>query len=355
MSLFRRSCFTVLLLTLLAVFFCIAGPVTAIKDLEITIIDVGQGDSILIVTPEDKVILIDAGQDYRVFAVLKTLIEKNIEKIDVLISTHPDYDHSGGLEDVLEKFEVVSLFTSGFYTNDSSYNRFLVKAQELGIENTLARNGSSYVMGSINLTFLNPGYTLPSNDNDASVVTLITYGDFSALFTGDISSNRESHLVWLDSLSPVTVLKVSHHGSKDATSEAFLEKTNPMFALISVGEENKFGHPSRAVIERLESKGAQIFRTDIHGSITIRTNGTAVEISTAKQPVADAKSMPAVIPPIPKVDTSGYKYVASSTSSVFHSPSCVYVPRILEVNFLGFTSREEAIDSGRRPCKVCEP
>lgn len=333
---------------------------TASNILEITVIDVGQGESILIVTPENRTILIDAGQDYRFFSIYKTLKSKDINRIDILISTHPDYDHYGGLFDVLKYFEVGTVYVSGIETSDIYYMNFVSEVYNKGIKSILARAGNSYNFGSVTFTFVSPGVTLPTDDNDASVVMHLSYRNFSALFTADISSKRERHLLDHNALTPITVLKVSHHGSKDATSDAFLNVTKPKYALISVGEENKFGHPSDLVLSRLEKAGAEIFRTDYHGNITVWTDGDQVKITTTKDPPlsrSGEETIPSAGLPEPTlyVTNPSHKYVASIKSGVFHYPSCSAAQNIFISNLITFETRDEAIASGRRPCRLCNP
>ena len=342
-----KNLFRLLVISLfvLCITFGFSIPLVASQELELVFIDVGQGDSALIVTPEGKAILIDAGETGQVSAVFKALNSRGIEHIDVIVASHPHVDHVDGLIDILEAYSVGKIIEPGKAVSSNSYPAFILEAQKRGIPIELAKAGSSLEVGSVKMDVLSPAGSLPDDVDDCSIVIKLSYGSFSALFPGDIGSVVENVLLSENELTPVSILKVSHHGSITSSSEAFLNRVMPKYSVVSVGNDNGYGHPSAFVLMRLSVIGSIVLRTDLNGDIIFRTDGRTIGVTVSK----------GSIPVVQKVLAPSSKYVASKNSDVFHYSTCSSVKTIKPGNLIVFTSREEAVKSGRRPCSICKP
>lgn len=254
------------------------------KELRIHFIDVGQGDSCLIVTPNNKKILIDGGgsENYDVGknTLIPYLMARRIKKIDYIIISHFDTDHAGGLLTVMEEIKVEKVVISKQGENSENFQRFKDIVKEKKINVVVADKGDRLKIEKniyFDILWPNSSKFVSENDlNNNSIVCKFQYKNFSMLFTGDIEKEAEKQILHeykknLHILNS-TILKVAHHGSKTSTTEEFLKAVSPKFALIGVGKDNKFGHPNDEVIKRLENDGCKIYRTDKMGEISISIN-----------------------------------------------------------------------------------
>jgi len=203
--------------------------------LTLSVIDVGQGDSVLISTSNGQAMLIDGGPAEASPKVLEAISKAGCEKLDVLMSTHPHADHIGGLARVLDEVPVGKVIDSGKVHTSKTYEGYLEKILAKDIPFALGRAGSSFALGPATVKILWPVEPLAQNINDCSIVVHVLYGKFSALLTGDIEEPSEQALIKAGSLSPTMVLKVSHHGSDTSTMAAFLSIVRPAIAIISAG------------------------------------------------------------------------------------------------------------------------
>ena len=254
------------------------------KDLRIHFIDVGQGDSCLIVTPNNKKILIDGGgsENYDVGknTLIPYLMARRIKKIDYIIISHFDTDHVGGLLTVMEEIKVEKVVISKQGEESENFQRFKDIVKEKKIKVVVVNKGERLkIEKNIYFDILWPNSSKFISENvlnNNSIVCIFHYKNFSMLFTGDIEKEAEKPILHeykknLHILNS-TILKVAHHGSKTSTTEEFLKAVSPKFALIGVGKDNKFGHPNDEVVNRLENDGCQIYRTDKMGEILISVN-----------------------------------------------------------------------------------
>lgn len=253
------------------------------KSLEVDFFDVGQGDAILIKTPEHERILVDGGPGNSVLAKLGENLPFYDKDIDLIILTHPHADHLTGLIEVLRRYEVKKVLSTGVLHTTGEYIAWLEEIKKQSIPMEIAKAGEILSFGDkTKIEILNPTEDLVGKEadslNNTSVVFKLTYGENKFLFTGDAETEVEDELLARDADLEVDVLKVAHHGSKNSTSQEFLEKVKPKFAVISVGAKNNFGHPSELTLERLERSGAEIFRTDLDGDIKILSDGSELEI-----------------------------------------------------------------------------
>ena len=255
------------------------------KDLKIYFIDVGQGDSCLIVTPDKKMVLIDGGgsdnYDIGKNVLVPYLLARRIKHLDYIIISHFDTDHVGGILTVMEELKVDTAIVSKQAEKCVNYEKFIQIVKEKHIKVMVAGKGDRLKIER-DLYF---DILWPKNDNlvsenalnNNSIVCKFKYKDFSMLFTGDIEEIAEKQMLQeyknnLDKLNS-SVLKVGHHGSKTSSTQEFLDAVKPKIALIGVGENNKFGHPNEGVIERLKSCDCKIYRTDKNGEICIEIDG----------------------------------------------------------------------------------
>jgi len=249
--------------------------------LEITFFDVGQGDGIFIQTPNDKQILIDGGPDNSILEKLNQTMPFYDRTIDLVILTHPDADHITGLVEVLNYYQVEHILTSGLEKDTAVYIKWKELIEEKNISLSLAQMGQKIILqNGIALEVLWPNQNLissySSSANNVSVVTRLVYGDIEVLLTGDIEKKVENYLVNQDFKLESDILKLPHHGSKTSTSYNFLKAVNPKIAIISVGEDNRYKHPSKEVLERI--KDLIVYRTDKDGDIQILTDGVLFDI-----------------------------------------------------------------------------
>lgn len=248
--------------------------------LMLNVMDVGQGDAIFIESSEGAQVLVDGGPSDRVIARLGDAMPFWDRSIDLVILTHPDKDHIAGLIDVLRRYKVGMVLWSGAEHSSAEYAAWQRLLEEKNIPVTIARAGQRvYVGEETTLDVLAPFTDREGNlygaMNDTSVVGRLQYGENSMLLMGDASESVERRLLFeWPQLLDVDVLKVGHHGSKTSTSEEFLRAVTPNVAVISLGGNNRYGHPHQEVMERLDRfVPIGIFRTDIHGDIRIVSDG----------------------------------------------------------------------------------
>ncbi|MCP4050593.1 MAG: DNA internalization-related competence protein ComEC/Rec2 [bacterium] len=273
------------------------------KYLKVTFLDVGQGDSILIETPSRKTVLIDAGGQVRDFrtgdiiydagrsVIMPVLRYKGINKISTALVTHFHFDHMGGLPYLISNIPIKNLLDNGNYIRSCS--NYYNTVSKYGYERIRAEAAQVINLGkNIKLTIFYP-FNKPSsenshnyfhdNENNNSIVAKLSYKEIDFLFAGDLEAVKEDVLVEVyRSMLESEVLKVSHHGSRTSSSRGFLNEVRPLFAVISVGKNNRFYHPSKSVVKRLENRGVKILRTDRQGAIEFITDGTGLLYKTYK-------------------------------------------------------------------------
>ena len=253
--------------------------VTVLPSLIVTYVDVGQGDCILI-RLGDCDILIDAGKPDRGTAVSAYLKSQNVDDIELMINTHLDNDHYGGLPQVLDDFVVEAFWGTGYQKSGSGITSLKNKVTAEGLTYHTPAVGTEFVHEGLTLTVISNGAGA-TNSNDSSIVVMLEYGEFKFLFTGDIGQKMEAKLVSEGADLKCDVLKVGHHGSKTSSTAAFLAATGAKYAVICVGAGNSYGHPTSVALNNLKAAGMTVARTDLHGHVTITTDGTELVLPDA--------------------------------------------------------------------------
>lgn len=253
------------------------------QKLRLTVCDVGQGDAILIQTPSGQDILIDGGPDLKVLDCLGRHLGFDDKELDLVILTHPHSDHVAGLVEVLRRYQVKKVLLTGVKFYDPGYEEFMKIISAKNIPQITAQAGENFEFGSeLSLKIVYPLISLENKEvknlNDSSIVGRLVYKQNSFLLTGDLDSDGEAALLASGQDLSAQVLKVGHHGSVYSSSLEFLEAVKASWAAISVGKDNKFGHPSSRIVYRLERAGAQVFRTDEHGDVEFVSDGEGVEV-----------------------------------------------------------------------------
>lgn len=265
------------------------------KELKITFLDIGQGDATYLQFGDGEDMLIDCAIDGRILEALGRVMPWNDSVIDYLVVTHPDLDHYGGCEEVLKRFEVKHVVYNGLKKADSKvWQSFWGAVQEEHGEYTEVSNPHELTIASTTLEFLYPDHSIPvdskipglnkdTGSNDTSIVVKVSYGNTSVLLMGDTEEPLEKYLIGqYSSELDVDVLKLGHHGSDSSSSQEFLETVSPEDAVVSCGKNNKYGHPSRRVMKRLERTSTTVWRTDTQGDVELVINNGAYTLSTTK-------------------------------------------------------------------------
>ena len=300
-------------------------------------IDVGQGDCIFIQS-EKANILIDAGTSDsggKVYTYLKNL---GVNYIDYFIGTHPHEDHMGGAAAVLSSIKVGTVFVNGEAAQGYHYERFVDVLLSKDISQKIPELGCIYEIGDFRIKFLSPKeYSQDANDN--SLVLTVQFGNIKALFMGDAERSVEAELLKNRKLIDADILKVGHHGSRFASSAAFLNAVSPGVSVIQCGKGNSYGHPHDEALDRL-NKVTTVFRTDKDKTVILKTDGKTVRKSSGEEFKNQKNSLEVV-------------YIGNAKSKVFHSEACVNLPS--ENNRIFFKTREEAVNSGYKVCGNCNP
>ena len=306
-------------------------------ELTVRVLDVGpvNGDSILITSPSGKTVLVDAGDATRGKAVVEALKRHNIYQLDYFVATHPHPDHIGGSAEVFKAVKVLNVIDNGqgptaapaatpALSGKSAaaqksakspsprtaakkppsitkfYDDYKAEVSASGAQYDTARPGTKYDLGGgALLTVLAPSEpfftkehmrTGGNEPNANSIVLRLDYGSFSLMLAGDAEEQTEHRLMTKELDLKSRVLKIGHHGSKYASSEDFLQRVKPEIAIVSCGAWNRYGHPAQSVLDRLRAANVKLYRTDLHGEITITTRGAAddITVKSAKEPTEDA-------------------------------------------------------------------
>ena len=247
------------------------------SNLEIYFFDVGQADSILI-KENDYSMLIDAGNNEDGENLVNFLKDElNINKLNIVVGTHPHEDHIGGLDDIILSFDIDKIYLPNATTNTKTFEDLLSAIEEKNYKITIPKIDEEFTLGNMNFKVIYIGSD-ESDLNNTSIVLKLNYGNTSYLFTGDATSKTEKRI--LDKDINVDVLKIGHHGSNYSTTNEFLDKVSPMYAVIEVGENNSYSHPSNSTLNKLNERDIKVYRTDKNGTIKLTSDGENINFET---------------------------------------------------------------------------
>ncbi len=329
---------------------------------EIHFIDVGQADCALVLCDGDT-LLIDGGNTGDGDDIVSYLYEENITELDYIICTHAHEDHVGGLADVLNSFTVSEeIFAPATGATTKCYTNFIAEVKEQNKEISVPEAGYTFSLGESTVEILGPVTEDYKDINDTSIVTKITYGENTFLFTGDMEREAEEDLLEAGADLKADVLKVGHHGSENSTTYPFLREVMPEIAVISVGENNDYGHPTEAALSRLRDATATVYRTDLQGHIIISSDKKNLTVTTEKNKDAVTNPTTPSIPNTPETPsepttpdtpTETGEYIGNINSKKLHVPTCSSLPK--EENRIYFATIDTAIDAGYEACSRCKP
>ncbi len=286
------------------------------QDMEIHFLDVGQGDSTLIITPNGSTILIDAGTATAGQKVVSYLKQAGVSTIDKLVMTHPHADHIGGAVEVMRNFEIGKVIDSGAIHTSQTYMNYLLYIDENDISFEVAVAGNYLdIDPNVEIKVVNSGKNGDSL-NDASVSLHFTYNDFTFLITGDAEVKAEQRIVDNYNLK-ADVLRVGHHGSRSSTNQFFLDAFQPKDAIFSYGERNSYEHPHQEVVDRLQAANVNMFSTVYSGDVVLTTDGEIYTIDAVVTPIdilskGGSSQEPVVISPI-NINTADFDLLQEIT------------------------------------------
>ena len=253
------------------------------QTLKVWFFAIGQGDAIFLELPTGEQMLIDGGPDDSVLSKIGSVMPPWDRSIDVLVATHPDADHITGLVSVLDRYEVDRVIENGDVAGTEVSDALSEAIKQERADHVIVRAGEVLTFGEVQLEIVWPTEEKmedrDSDRNASSVVILLTYGETTLLLTGDAEEGVE--LAIAEQVGDIDVLKVGHHGSISSSSVDFLDVVEPEVAIISVGEDNRYGHPHPIVLDRLQDRQVQIYRTDYAGDILIITDGDDLVVDYA--------------------------------------------------------------------------
>ncbi len=366
-----------LILTIVLAFF--NTPVEAAgngSSFQIDFIDVGQGDATL-VQCDGHYMLVDGGPSDKSRLIYTYLKNRGITYLDWMVASHPDADHVGGLSGALNYASIGTALCSVTSYDTKTFKSFVKYLGKQGKSITVPQCGDTFYLGSASVTVVGPiRHSEEANNN--SLVLKVDYGNTSFLLTGDAEEEEEKDIINTFSGLQSTVLKVAHHGSNASTSYRFLRTIEPEYAVISVGADNSYGHPTENTLSKLRDADVKTFRTDMQRDIICTSDGSSVSFRTEKN--QDAVTLKdaglgqnsyggynsytentseverTVIPADTATSSTSGTYILNTNTKKFHYPECSSVRDMKEKNKQVFTgSREEVIANGYVPCKRCNP
>ena len=368
-----------------------------ISSFEIHFIDVGEADAALVLC-DGKAMLIDGGNAEDSSLIYSYLKSHSLKHLDYIVCSHAHEDHVGGLAGALNYASADHALCPVTSYDSKAFKSFVSYLEKQKVSITVPSAGDKFSLGSASVQILGPVTTDEDDPNNSSIILRIVYGDTSFLFTGD--AEREEEQAVLDSGRTLqsTVLKVGHHGSDTSTTYPFLREVMPEYAVISVGRDNSYGHPTEDTLSRLRDADVKVFRTDLQGDVICKSDGKSVTFTVERN--ADADTLAAAGSKSTDTRTvigsgrvgalsaagngssgskqtaaaeketennrvtesqttpapAGTDYILNKNTHKFHYPSCSSVKQMKDKNKAYYTgTRDEVIAMGYDPCKRCNP
>ncbi len=312
--------------------------------LQVHFIDVGQADAALVIC-DGHYMLIDGGNAEDSDLVYSYLERHGAKNLDYMVASHAHEDHIGGLSGALNYAKVDTALCPVTEYSSKVFQNMVKYLEQQGKSLTVPAPGDKFDLGSARVEILGPVQEY-DDTNNTSIVLRIDYGETSFLFTGDMETGAEKDLLESGADVRATVLKAGHHGSDTSTGYQFLREVSPRYTVISVGEGNKYGHPSDEVLSRFRDAGTEVYRTDMQGHVIAESDGKTVTFRTEKE--ADTATNPTG-------NSTLQMYVGNSGSKKFHLSDCASAKNIQEDKKVVFLTRLQAVLEGYEPCGRCNP
>ena len=315
--------------------------------LRVDFLNVGQADCALLST-NGHYMVIDGGNNGDADTILSYLEGQGVEKLDAVVGTHPHEDHIGSLDAIINHFDVDAVYMPKIMHTSKTFEDVLDAVANKGLKIKSPSPGDTIDFNGLEIEVLGPQREYKDFNNN-SIVLKVNAGETAFLFTGDAEETAEKDILQADYDLQADVLNLVHHGISTSSSQAFLQAVKPKYAVISVGVGNSYHHPEEEALQRLQSIGAEIYRTDLQGNIVCTTDGKNIAFNCNSVSGAEVYADAA------KNNTPAEEvvYIANKKSKKFHLESCASLPD--EENRIYLEDREEAISLGYTPCGTCKP
>lgn len=342
-------------LTLATVFLCACSSpenTTSINndEIRVTVLDVGQGDSIFIELTDKRCMLIDAGESEYGKAVTDYISSSGYDKIDYLVATHPHADHIGGMSRVVSSFDIGKVYMPRAAADTKTYENLLSTIDKKGLRISTAKAGVNILNeDSLKIDILAPNSADYAGLNNYSAVIKITFGSVKFLFMGDAEAESENEI---KADVSADFVKIGHHGSNTSSSEAFVRRVGAKYAAVSVAEENDYNLPVTEIINRWRNSGAQVLMTKDVGNIVARSDGNYLTVNGETVSISDGESGTAVS----KNQTQDSRLIINKNTKKIHTTDCPLTDNISNKNKDYTTLTLSQLEKqGYTPCKSCNP
>ncbi|MBQ4082336.1 MAG: MBL fold metallo-hydrolase [Clostridia bacterium] len=312
-------------------------------------IDVGQGDAIFVELPDERTMLIDSGESEYGSKVIDYITDLGYSRLDYLVITHAHTDHMGSMKQVVTHFEIGQIFMPRTNASSKTYRSMLQAISDKGLKITQAKAGVSVLQEEeLQAHFLSPNRDTYAEHNNYSAALKLTYGEIRYLFMADAEQLSEQEIT--DDVS-ADIVKVGHHGSDSSSGEQFVQRVGAKIAVISVGEGNRYRHPSDKIIARWRNSGATVYRTDRDGTVSVSTDGAVISLKTQ-----NGQSSSFAIPQQSAASSQAQTtYVLNTANKKIHAPDCYAVSQIAAQNKQETTQTPEALQQqGYTVCGICK-